>query len=214
LLEKGTTGELDSFRDMRGRTYKAILSLEGKDLVLKPIAGSTEEGGDAVTQIEFEVNPEPLGPCPIHKDEECLVVESPTHFICQSRQKQIEAGERKPTGILLPRLVCKREMSRAEALQFIQTGETPLIEDFISRFGRPFKAKLALDPKTGRHKFEFPPREGGGRRGGFKKKKADEGADGETKQAASKKKAAVKKKTAKKKTTTKKKSSKKTSETV
>lgn len=201
LLDKGTTGELDSFRDIRGRTYKGILSLEGTDLVLKPIAGSEAQQEGEVAPVEFEVNPEPLGPCPLHKDADCQVVETSTLFICQERQKQIDAGEKKPVGCVLPRLVCKRELTRADALTYVQTGETPLIEDFISRFGRPFKAKLKMDPKTGKHKFEFPPREGGGGRKKFTKKKAGKGtaeSGAETEETKSPKKKAPKKATKKK----------------
>lgn len=180
LLRDKTTGELDSFRDLRGRTYKGVLSLDGKDVVLRPLAGS-ERADEGVAVVEFPVNPEPLATCPIHKDDGCQIIETPTDFICQRRRQQVEAGERKPVGALLPRLVCKREMTREEAIAYFQTGETPLIEDFISRFGRPFKAKLTLDPKTGRHKFEFPQREGGGGkgRGRFGRKKGAEGAAGE-----------------------------------
>jgi DNA topoisomerase-3 len=57
----------------------------------------------------------------------------------------------------LSRILCKRELSRDEVISCIETGRTPLIENFISKFGRPFKAYLV---RVGaKANFEFPPRE-------------------------------------------------------
>ena len=60
---------------------------------------------------------------------------------------------------MLPRTVCKRELTRKEALVYLANGRTELLEDFTSRFGRPFSAILFLK-ENGRHGFEFPPRGG------------------------------------------------------
>ena len=58
---------------------------------------------------------------------------------------------------MLPRTVCKREITRDEALHYLREGKTELLTDFTSRFGRPFSATLVLK-ENGRHGFEFPPR--------------------------------------------------------
>ncbi|QDU64205.1 DNA topoisomerase 3 [Planctomycetes bacterium Pan216] len=203
LLEKGTTGELDGFRNLQGRTYKGILSLEGGNLALKPIVGS-EEGEADENLPKIDVRKEPLCPCPknngcpaAESDEPCNIVETESDFICEHRKKAFEAGQPKPTGPVLPRIVCKRVMKREEAIAYFQKGETPLIEDFISRFGRKFKATLHTR-ETGKHRFEFPPREGGGKK--KSKKKAAKGKASTKKKAAAKKKAAkAKPKAAKKK---------------
>ena len=161
LLTDGRTGELSGFKDRRDRTFKGELLLDNGEVVLKPSAtGENDQPGDgeATAAVEFQVNPEPLGTCPIHKDDKDPVVETSTEFICTKRLEQIKAGERKPTGFVLPRIVCKREINRDEAVDYLQKGETPLIEDFISKYGRPFKAKLTIR-ENGRHQFEFPPRE-------------------------------------------------------
>ena len=65
-------------------------------------------------------------------------------------------GER--GGLTLPKEVCKRPITAAEAIQFFETGSTDFLEQFISKRGRPFKAKLFLKG-NGRHGFEFEPRE-------------------------------------------------------
>ena len=73
-------------------------------------------------------------------------------------------------------------------------GHTNWIEDFVSRKGRAFTARLVRKP-NGRHGFEFKPREGGPRKKTTKKKATKKKA---TKKKAAKKKA-TKKKAAKKK---------------
>lgn len=170
LLEKGQTGEIDGFRDRRGRTYKGSLKIENLGLVLLPVAGS--ESGGGAEEVVFEVDSEPLGADPVHP--EAKVVETPTHFISEERQRQMQAGERKPKGFVLPRLVCKREIKREEAIEYMKTGETPFINDFISRYGRPFTAKLKMK-EDGRHGFEFMPRGEKGERKGFRKKGGKKG---------------------------------------
>lgn len=207
LLTSGETGELDGFRDRQGRTYKGRLKVESNQIVLVPIAGS--EQAVAGDELLFEVNPDPLGTDPTNP--EAQVIETPTQFISSERKRMLEAGEPKPKGFLLPRIVCKREITRAEALEYMKNGETPFFNDFISRFGRPFQAKLKMK-EDGRHTFEFMPREGGGgRKGGWKKKGAKGAAEGETTEATAEKPAAKKKaKAAPKKKAATKKAAKKT----
>jgi DNA topoisomerase-3 len=144
------------------------------------VAGSA---GERVTEaVEYEVNDEPLGPCPMGCGTQ--VVETQTHFQCQagiakaaenaekarafeeSQPKELKKRKRykvpdedKPCPFLFPRTVCKREITREEALQFIGPNKkTELLTDFTSRFGRPFSAMLFLK-ENGRHGFEFQPRQ-------------------------------------------------------
>ncbi|HTO54410.1 MAG TPA: DNA topoisomerase 3 [Myxococcota bacterium] len=189
LLEKGETDELEGFAARDGRTYNARLTLEDGEVVIHGVAGSA---GERVTEApEYDVNDEPLGPCPMGCGSQ--VVETPTHFQCQAgiakaaenaekarafeaaqpkdakrRKRWKAAPEDQPCPFLLPRTVCKREITRDEALQFIGPNrKTELLTDFTSRFGRPFSAMLFLK-ENGRHGFEFQPRQ--------KKEKAAEAA--------------------------------------
>src|SRR5262249_42299227 len=73
-------------------------------------------------------------------------------------------GKEVPEGavycsFLLPRTVCRREITREEAQVYLRDAKTALLTDFISQRGRPFSATLVLR-ETGRHGFEFPPRGG------------------------------------------------------
>ena len=180
LLDKGETEELEGFTARDGRTYNARLTLEDGEVVIHGVAGSA---GERVTEaVEYEVDDEPLGPCPMGCGS--LVVETPTHFQCQAgiaktaenaekarafevtqpkdakRRKRFKVADAdKPCPFLLPRTVCKREITRDEALQFIGPArKTELLTDFTSRFGRPFAAMLFLK-ENGRHGFEFQPRQ-------------------------------------------------------
>jgi len=203
LLDKGETDELEGFAARDGRTYSARLTLEDGDVVIHGVAGSA---GERVTEaVEYEVNDEPLGPCPMGCGS--LVVETPTHFQCQAgiakaaenaakarafeesqpkelkRRKRYKAPpEDQPCGLLLPRTVCKREITRDEALQFIGPNKkTELLTDFTSRFGRPFSAMLFVK-ENGRHGFEFAPRvkkEKGAPAGGAESAESAEGAAAE-----------------------------------
>jgi DNA topoisomerase-3 len=187
LLEKGETPVLDGFTARSGRTYKGVLELDRDEWKVKVRSVGWNEDGESGTP-EYEVDTEPLGTCPIC--DEHPVVETPTTFECEARLKQADpaaapapqpapAGEdgkprrrKKPEaacGFVLPRTVCKREITREEALHYLKQRRTELLTDFTSRFGRPFSATLVLN-ENGRHGFEFQPR------GGARAEGAPEGA--------------------------------------
>lgn len=214
LLSDGKTGPLDGFTARNGRTYRGYIELDREAWQLKVRSLGYDEGEGVSDQPEYEVNPEPLGGCPF--DEDCQVVESPTQFVCERVLKREEADEDaqapKGCGFVLPRTVCKREISREEAQVYVRTGKTELLSDFTSRFGRPFAATLVLK-KNGRHGFEFQPREGrsrasAGRKKATRKKKGKKAA---TRKKTSRKAGSSRKKAAAKKATTRKKSPRKKS---
>ncbi|MDJ0866582.1 MAG: DNA topoisomerase 3 [Myxococcota bacterium] len=227
LVNDGKTGTLEGFTARNGRTYQGMLEIDREEWAVRvrPVAW---DDGSVSADPEYDVNTEPLGTCPF--EEECQIVESATHFVCERKLKEQELGkdpERpKSCGFNFPRTVCKREITREEALYYLANGRTELLTDFTSRFGRPFSATLVLK-KNGRHGFEFPPRaprkgkdggaedEAGAQAGGRKKtsgkKTAGKKASGKktTRKKTTRKKASGKKAT-RKKATRKKTSSKKT----
>ena len=109
----------------------------------------------------------------------------------------------KPCPFVLPRTVCRREMTRDEAEAYIKNGKTEMMSDFISRRGRPFGASLFVK-ENGRHGFEFARRTGGGRKKATTKKKTTRKktpSKKTTRKKTTRKKSAAK--TARKKTTRK-----------
>ncbi|MHB2017219.1 MAG: DNA topoisomerase 3 [Candidatus Xenobia bacterium] len=165
LLASGVTRPLEGFLDRTRRPYRAVLKLdeEGK-LQLQSETPDGEGPG-------LEVNPEPVCPCPI-APETCLVMETASEFKCQG--KCLEAHPERKQAVSLPRIVCRREMTREEAATYFSTGKTELIDDFVSKRNRPFKAFLYLKD-TGRYGFEFPPREDRPERRSRKSEQPDDG---------------------------------------
>jgi DNA topoisomerase-3 len=160
LLRDGRTPVIDGFTARSGRTYRGTIEIDREKWNLRVRSEGWSEEGVSDTP-EYDVDPEPLGRCPF--DEDCNVVESPTHFVCERKLKEAERGKDesppKSCGFALPRTVCKREITRDEALVYVRNRRTDLLTDFTSRFGRPFSATLVLRD-NGRHGFEFPPRQG------------------------------------------------------
>ncbi len=176
LVQQGRSPILDGFTARSGRTYRGTLELDTDEWRVRIHAEAWNEEAASETP-EYEVNSEPLGACPLSED--CEVQEMPTQFACTTRQRADEqqaayrsarkaAREQslpvpekpeKPDhpGLVLPRTVCKREITREEALHYLKNGRTELLTDFTSRHGRPFSAILVLKD-TGRHGFEFLPR--------------------------------------------------------
>ena len=165
LLRDGRTGPLDGFVARSGRTYRAALEIDREAWQVRVRSLGWNEGPGVSDEPEYEVNPEPVARCPF--DEDCFVVETPRLFVCERSQKRDEearssgaAGEAPPRtcSFVLPRTVCKREITREEAAVYCRDKRTTLLTEFTSRFGRPFSATLVLK-ENGRHGFEFQPRE-------------------------------------------------------
>ncbi len=165
LLRDGRTGPLDGFVARSGRTYRAALEVDREAWQVKVRSLGWNEGEGASDEPEYEVNPEPVGPCPV--GEGCSVVETSKQFVCDRTQKREELARAangtevelpKGCAFVLPRTVCKREITREEAAVYCRDKRTALLTEFTSRFGRPFSATLVLK-ENGRHGFEFQPRE-------------------------------------------------------
>jgi DNA topoisomerase-3 len=152
LLRDGSTQLLDGFLTSQGKGYKGTLVLTADGLELIP------EGSEGKTGGSDEIDPTaaPLAPCP-RKPDGCRVFETSYNYRCEANC--LEPGGRRKIGVTLPKQICQREISAEEATQFFLEGKTAEFPDFISRFGRPFAASLVLQD-TGRHGFEFKPREG------------------------------------------------------
>jgi DNA topoisomerase-3 len=172
ILGSKMTRVLDGFMTRQGRTYRGQLEVVDGEIQLRRVAGGGEEDEGAAGMPEYEVDERPLGACPVCKEGQ--VVETRGTFLCSKGLAVLRKIERDDTttfplkkkevpegmdycAFLLPRTVCKREITREEAEQYIATGQTPLLSEFVSQRGRPFAATLHLNEK-GRHRFEFPPR--------------------------------------------------------
>ncbi|MBI3928127.1 MAG: DNA topoisomerase 3 [Armatimonadetes bacterium] len=184
LLQRGETGELEGFLTSRGQGYTARLRLSP--------TGELEllsEGGAArglTSDAEIPEDAEPIAVCPFHP--EGRIYETPTAYRCKCEGRCLPQHPQNKSGAILPKQVCHREMTVEDAIAFFRERTTPEFNDFISRFGRPFAARLILKD-NGKHGFEFSQKKAG-------RKKAAAGA--KAGQAASKKKGKKKAPAAKK----------------
>ncbi|MCA9781038.1 MAG: topoisomerase C-terminal repeat-containing protein, partial [Candidatus Eremiobacteraeota bacterium] len=193
LLENGETPLLEGFLSANGQGYSGILKLNEKGELQLVSEDGTPVGGSVA---EITEDSQPICACPFGSDRK--IFETETTFQCNCDESCKDEYPKIKKVAILPKIVCKREMSPEEAKKFFEEGITEEIDDFISRYGRPFKAKLKLKD-NGKHGFEFAPREP-------KKKKAKDA----TAKTKSKKKSKAKRKSAKgkKKASTKAKKSK------
>ena len=178
LLTTKMVGPLTGFMNRFKQPFDAAIELqEDKKTGFKAgfVFEKTPEEEEEAESIKEENK---LCKCPLCDEGDIYV--TPTSYVCNRRISGDGCKAR------LSREMCKYEIPREQALKYFNEGKTDVIEAWISKKGRPFKAALTCN-KTGKRMlgWEFPPRE-------------------------PKKKATTKKKTATKKTTTKKAAKKKT----
>ena len=122
LLEQKELTDLHGFFNRNGEAYETsvVISNEGK------VTSSKSTGNRANSSDEA------ICPCP-----KCdgTIRETDTHYACDQETCKF-AG--------VGKVICKREINRDEAKSILVDGKSPLIEDFISRRGRPFPLILFL----------------------------------------------------------------------
>ncbi len=138
LINNKKTDMLDGFVSKRGFKFSARLLLKPDNKLEWEFAG--EPGGGAVVP-EVVVNAEPLGRCPICQNS---VLEMTEHYRCSSADCRFQ----------MKKVYANKTIDRALARDLLEKGKTDLIEDFISRYNKPFSAYLKLGAR-GRVEFEF-----------------------------------------------------------
>ena len=148
LLTNGQVGPLQGFRSKLGRPFAAVIKM-GPDL--KPefdFGQERTEADGSVAQVDF-TGQEPVGKCPKCGNR---VFETAMHFVCEKTVGPAPACDFRRIG----KVILQRTIERAQVQKLLETGKTDLIEKFISKKGRPFKAFLVV--KDGVVGFEFEPR--------------------------------------------------------
>jgi DNA topoisomerase-3 len=143
LVEKGVVGPLDGFISAKTRaSFAATLKLVKDEKTTKWKA--EYDFGDKVDLGSVES----FWTDPATGSELCEVGSS---YVLRAR----ENGAWKQV-FRVPRLMCKKEVSREQAVQLVERGKTDLIKGFISKKGRPFDAFLLRN--DAKIRWEFPPR--------------------------------------------------------
>jgi DNA topoisomerase-3 len=158
LLTEGKTDLLQKFISKKnGRAFKAYLVLkDGKtsfefEARAPKAKGAAKDGKpkEPPPKLDF-TSQEPLGKCPKCGSQ---VFEGPTDYVCEKSQ-----AEKKPCKFKTGKTILQQPIDRQQAAKLLSTGKTDLLNNFISKAGRPFPAYLVMDD-SGKATFEFPPRD-------------------------------------------------------
>jgi DNA topoisomerase III len=153
LISKGTVGPLQGFRSKMGRPFAAIIKMSPPEF--KPEFDFGQQEGDGNGEPVDFTGQTPVGKCPACGSD---VYEHGMNYICE------KAARREGCTFRTGKIILQRPMEREQVEKLLTTGKTDLLDKFISKKGRPFKAYLVV--KDGKTAFEFEPR-------GEKKPKSD-----------------------------------------
>jgi arsenate reductase-like glutaredoxin family protein/DNA-directed RNA polymerase subunit RPC12/RpoP len=110
--------------------------------------GNDQNAGGVAVELDF-TGQTPLGKCPACGSR---VFESAMAYVCEK-----STGAAKSCSFRTGKIILQRQIDRAQVEKLLATGRTDLIEKFISKKGRPFKAFLVVG-EGGKVGFEFEPR--------------------------------------------------------
>jgi DNA topoisomerase-3 len=147
LISKRTVGPLQGFRSRMGKPFVAVIKLT-PDLKPEFDFGRDQKNEDGtLAEVDF-TGQEPVGKCP--KCGAC-VFETGMSYLCEKA-----AGANRTCDFRSGKIILQRPIERAQMQRLLESGKTELLDKFISKKGRPFKAFLVN--KGGKVGFEFEPR--------------------------------------------------------
>ena len=148
LVRDKHIGPLSGFRSKKGKRFHAVLKLSDDFKTEFDFGPNGQENG-AAQPVDFS-SQEPLGKCP-----KCggRVFELGMSYVCEN-----SVGPNKTCDFRSGKVILQRSIDREQVNKLLTTGKTDLLDRFISRKGRPFKAYLVLTDKKDVG-FEFEKRE-------------------------------------------------------
>jgi DNA topoisomerase III len=148
LVRDKQVGPLSGFRSKKGKRFHAVLKLSDDFKAEFDFGPNGQENG-ATQAVDFS-GQESLGKCP-----KCggRVFEFGMSYLCEN-----SVGPNKTCDFRSGKVILQRSIDREQMKKLLATGKTDLLERFISRKGRPFKAFLVLTDKKDVG-FEFEKRE-------------------------------------------------------
>src|SRR5216117_996468 len=148
LVRDKHVGPLTGFRSRKGKRFHAVLKLSDDFKAEFDFGPNGQENG-ATQQVDFSAQ-EPLGTCP-----KCggSIFEFGMSYVCEN-----SVGPNKTCDFRSGKVILQRSIDREQMKKLLATGKTDLLERFISRKGRPFKAFLVLTDKKDVG-FEFEKRQ-------------------------------------------------------
>src|SRR6266567_3509168 len=148
LVREKQVGPLCGFRSKKGKRFDALLKLSDEFKTEFDFGPNGQENG-AAQPVDFSAQ-EPLGKCP-----KCggRIFESGMSYVCEN-----SVGPNKTCDFRSGKVILQRPIESEQLKKLLATGKTDLLERFISRKGRPFKAFLVLTDKKDVG-FEFEKRD-------------------------------------------------------
>ena len=154
LLSEGKTDVLKGFVSKKtNRKFEAFLVYkEGKvSFEFAPRVGKfPAKTKEPAVKIDF-TGQTPLGKCPKCGGQ---IFQSETDYLCEHSQR-----DTKRCTFKLEKVKTGRPIDVAQLQKLVATGKTDLLDNFVSRSGKPFSAHLVLEGKS-KVSFEFAAREG------------------------------------------------------
>ncbi|HYG21349.1 MAG TPA: DNA topoisomerase III, partial [Verrucomicrobiae bacterium] len=156
LLAEGKTDLLRNFVSKKtGRKFEAFLALkDGKvtfEFAPRVRKGKAANGAakEPAPKLDF-TGMTPIGQCPKCKGR---VFETEDAYLCENSQ-----AEKRPCKFKIGKQILQRPVDREQAQKLLTARRTDLLDQFISKAGKPFSAFLQLDD-SGKVTFDFPPRD-------------------------------------------------------
>jgi DNA topoisomerase-3 len=157
LIAERQIGPLQSFRSRMGRPFGAVLRLNAENKVEFDFGQDQQNAQGQVAEVDF-TGQEPVGKCPKCGNR---IFEAAMHYVCEKA-----TGAARTCAFRSGKLILQQAVERAQMQKLLETGKTDLLQRFISKKGRPFKAFLVL--KDGGVAFEFEPRAARAKKGAAK----------------------------------------------
>ena len=147
LIEKRFIGPLNGFRSRMGRPFSAGIRLNAENRIEFDF-GQARLDEEAANPPDF-TSQESLGPCP-----KCgaRVFEYGTVYVCEKA-----VGVDRSCEFRSGKMILQQPVERDQMQKLLASGRTDLLNRFVSKKGRKFKAYL-VKTEEGRVGFEFEPR--------------------------------------------------------
>ncbi len=148
IISKRQVGPLQGFRSRAGKPFAAVIKLTSELKFEFDFGQDKPDANGVVAEVDF-TGQEPVGKCP-----QCgsRVFETAMHYVCEKG-----TGNVRTCSFRSGKVILQQPVERAQMQKLLTTGKTDLLQRFISKKGRPFKAFLVA--KDGDVSFEFEPRE-------------------------------------------------------
>jgi DNA topoisomerase-3 len=163
LIRDRQIGPLQGFRSKAGKPFAAVIKLNEENAAKFDFGPDQRDGNGAEVDFSGQV---PVGKCPKCGNN---VFEMPMQYVCEKA-----VGPNRTCDFRSGKLILQQPVERAQMEKLLSTGKTDLLDKFISKRGRPFKAFLVQ--KEGKVQFEFQPRAAKPKKGATKAKAPEEPA--------------------------------------